>query len=108
MRIRFAIVDLKQSRPALSAITTVLPIGLGISLVKKGTTGEWTGGGMTKGEVMFLDSMTDQVIAAVYGDYSASFGGRFTSWGSVEDAFKKWGEQIDKVYVNLTTGKQPK
>jgi hypothetical protein len=105
VRIRFAITDLKQSRPALSAITTVLPVGLGISLVKKGATGEWSGGGLTKGEVMFLDSMTNEVVAAGYGDYSAKFGGRHTNWGSVEDAFKKWGRQITIVWMSLKTEK---
>jgi hypothetical protein len=37
-RLRFAIVDLKQSYPVLSGITSVLPIGLGISIIKKGAT----------------------------------------------------------------------
>ena len=101
VRIRFAITDLNQSRPALSIITTVVPVGLGISLVKKGAGGEWTGGGMTKAEVMFLDSMTNQVIGAGYGDYSASFGGRYTKWGQVDDAFKKWGHQIDLIWTAL-------
>jgi len=108
VRIKFAITDLKQSRPAVSVITTVVPIGLGISLVKKGATGEWTGGGLTKGEVMFLDSMTNEVIAAGYADYSASFGGRYTKWGQVEDAFKKWGHQIDLVWTALRTEKSLK
>jgi hypothetical protein len=103
-RIRFAIVDLKQSRPALSAITTVVPVGLAISLIKKGTTDEWTGGGMTKGEVLFLDSMTNEVIAAAYGDYSAQFTERFSKWGSVEDAFAKWGTQIDNALTALKAG----
>lgn len=35
VRFRFAIVDLKQSRPGLSAVTSVIPVGLGISLVKE-------------------------------------------------------------------------
>ena len=104
-RVRFAIVDLKQSSPTMSVITTVLPIGLGISLVKKGVSDEWTGGGLTKGEVMFIDSETNQLIAAGYGDYSAQFTERFTKWGSVEDAFNKWGVQIDKALTALKTGK---
>jgi Flp pilus assembly CpaF family ATPase len=58
-RIKFAITDLKQSRPAVSAITTVIPVGLAISLVKKGAADEWTGGGLTKAEVMIYDSMTE-------------------------------------------------
>ena len=104
-RVRFAIVDLKQSRPVLSGVTSVIPIGLGISLIKKGATGEWTGGGMTKGEVMVLDSTTNQAIAAGYGDYSAKFAERFTKWGSVEDAFKHWGEMVA---ARLTDMKKPR
>lgn len=38
LRIRFAITDLKQSYPGLSAITTVVPVGLSISILKKGAT----------------------------------------------------------------------
>lgn len=103
-RVRFAIVDLKQSSPTMSAITSVVPVGLAISLVKKGTSDEWTGAGMTKGEVMILDSQTNEVIGAGYGDYSAQFSQRFTKWGSVEDAFKKWGGQIDKVLTAIKKG----
>jgi hypothetical protein len=103
-RVRFAITDLEQSRPAVSVITSVVPVGLAISLVKKGATDEWTGGGLTKGEVMLLDSQTSEVIVAAYGDYSAQFSQRFTKWGSVEDAFKKWGEQIDKTLTAMKNG----
>ena len=104
-RIKFAISDLKQSRPGVGVITTVLPVGLGINLVKKGATGEWSGAGLTKGEVMIFDSMTNEVLAAGYGDYSAKFTERYTKWGSVEEAFKKWGRQITTVYTKLTTEK---
>jgi hypothetical protein len=103
-RVRFAISDLKQSSPAMSAVTSVVPVGLAFSLVKKGTSDEWAGGGLTKGEVMILDSQTNQVIAAGYGDYSAQFSQRFTTWGSVEDAFKKWGEGINKTLTEIKTG----
>jgi len=104
IRVRFAITDLKQSRPVLSAVTTVVPVGLAISLVKKGVSDDWTGGGMTKAEVMFLDSMTGEILGAAYGDYSATFGERYTKWGEVEDAFKKWGMQIDNAWASLQAG----
>lgn len=105
-RIRFAITDLKQSRPAVSAITTVIPVGLAISLVKKGAADEWTGGGLTKAEVMIHDSMTNEVIAAGYADYSAGFTERFTKWGSVEEAFKHWGERIVQTLEAMKMGKK--
>ena len=91
LRIKTAIVDLKQSNPGLSAVTTVVPVGLAISLVKKGTTGSYAGGGFTKAEAIAMDSMTNEVLAVGHADYSAAFTERFSSWGSVEEAFKKWG-----------------
>jgi len=108
IRIKFAITDLKQSNPAESVVTTVLPVGAAISLVEKGATGEWTGGGLTQGEVIFLDSMTNKPIAAGYGELAASFGERFTKWGEVEDAFKQWGERIDKSWTSLRARKSLK
>jgi hypothetical protein len=71
--------------------TSVVPIGLGISLIKKGATGSWTGSGATQGEVMALDSQTNEVIAVAYDQYTAGFTERFTKWGSGDDAFKYWG-----------------
>jgi hypothetical protein len=105
-RVRFAIVDLKQSRPVVSAITSVMPVGLGISLVRKGATDEWTGGGLTKGESLIYDSTTNEVSAAGYGDYSAGFTERFTKWGQVEEAFKRWGGMITTVLEDLKAGKK--
>jgi Protein of unknown function (DUF3313) len=94
VRVRSAVTDLKQSRPALSAVTSVLPIGIGVSLVKKGTTGSWTGSGSTSAEFMAMDSMTSDVIAVAQDERSAGFTERFSKWGSSEEAFKFWAERI--------------
>jgi hypothetical protein len=103
LRLRFAITDLKQSRPVLSAVTSVVPVGLGISLVKKGATGSWAGSGATSVELMALDSMTNDVIAVAQDDKSAGFTERFTKWGSTEDAFKFWAERI-KQFIDKAHG----
>ena len=105
LRIRFAITDLKQSRPVLSAITSVVPVGLGISLVKKGASGSWSGSGATTAEFMALDSMTNDVIAAAQDDKSAGFTERFSKWGSTEDAFKFWADRI-KLFLDQAHGKK--
>jgi hypothetical protein len=94
VRIRTAITDLKQSRPVLSGVTSVVPIGIGLSLVKKGATGSWTGSGVTGAELMILDSMTNDVIAVAKDERSAGFTERFSKWGSAEEAFKFWAERI--------------
>ena len=106
LRLRFAITDLKQSRPVLSAVTSVVPIGLGISLVKKGATGSWSGSGATSAEVMALDSMTSDVIAVAQDDKSAGFTERFSKWGSTEEAFKFWAERL-KLFIDNAHGMKP-
>ena len=105
VRIRIAITDLKQSRPALSAITTVIPVGLAISVIKRGVGGSWTGSGATGAEFMALDSMTNEVIAVGQDERKAGFEARFTKWGSAEEAFKFWGERI-KLFMDQAHGKK--
>lgn len=97
LRFRFAIVDLKQSNPAKSAVTSVLPVGLGISLIKKGATDSWSGSGSTTCQFMVLDSTTNEVIVVAEDDYKAGFTERFSKWGSAEEAFKYWGKRIRKI-----------
>jgi hypothetical protein len=100
-RIKFAITDLSPSRPAVSAVSSVVPAAIGINIIEKAVTGEWAGSGMTKAEVLVLDSMTNEVIAAGYGNYSATMTGRYTKWGQVEDAFKHWAADLSKTWDNL-------
>lgn len=104
-RLRMAIVGLKQSQPVLSGIATVTPIGLGISIIKRGTTGAWSGAGATEAEAMLLNSQTNEVLAAGYLEYTAGFTERFTKWGSVEEAFEYWAEAGRRALHALQTGK---
>jgi hypothetical protein len=87
----------------LSAVTTVVPIGLGISLIKKGATGAWTGSGATGAELMAIDSMSGDVIAVAQDKKTAGFTERFSKWGSAEDAFKFWGERL-KLFLDQAHG----
>jgi hypothetical protein len=103
LRIRFAITDLKQSNPALSGISSVIPVGLAVSIVKKGATDSWAGSGATSADMMALDSLTNDVIAVAQDDKTAGFTERFSKWGSAEDAFKFWAERV-KLYLDQARG----
>ena len=103
-RIRFAITNIQPSRPGVSAVTSVVPVGLGVSLIKKGATGGWTGSGETGGEVIILDSMTNEVIALASDNRAAGFDERFSKWGSASDAFKFWSERLITTITNLKKG----
>ncbi|NCC26078.1 MAG: DUF3313 family protein, partial [Deltaproteobacteria bacterium] len=59
----------------------------------------------TKVEVMALDSMTNEVIAAAQDEKKAEFEDRFSKWGSTEEAFSYWAERI-KHLLDLVHGKK--
>ncbi|MEN6466849.1 MAG: DUF3313 domain-containing protein [Syntrophaceae bacterium] len=96
VRFRVAITNLEQSRPVLSGLTTVIPIGLGISILKRGVAGSWSGSGATGMAFMALDSTTNEVVAVAEDYQSAGFTERFSKWGSAEEAFKFWAERLRK------------
>ena len=93
-RIRFAITNIKPSKPGVSTVTSIVPVGLGISLVKKGATGGWSGAGETGAEMMVLDTTTNEVIYMAVDQQSAAFTERFSQFGSANDAFKFWSERV--------------
>ncbi|MGD8298520.1 MAG: DUF3313 family protein, partial [Desulfobacterales bacterium] len=91
--------------PVLSGVTSVVPVGLAINIVKKGATGSWTGSGATTAEMMVLDSVSHEVLAAGEDDATAGFTERFSKWGSVDEAFEFWGERLTKRLVKFTKRK---
>ncbi|MEN6463559.1 MAG: DUF3313 domain-containing protein [Syntrophaceae bacterium] len=101
--LRPAITNLEQSRPVLSGVTSVVPIGLGISIIKRGAAGSWTGSGETGMAMMAVDSMTNDVVAAAEDRQHAGFTERFSKYGSAEDAFKFWADRLRK-FMDETHG----
>jgi len=102
-RLRIAITNVKKSKPGRSAVSTILPIGLGISLIRKGATGTWSGAGATSAEFMALDSMSDDVIAVAADEQAAAFSDRFTGLGAAKEAFKFWAGRI-RAFMDTASG----
>lgn len=104
-RVRFAITNVQPSRPGVSAVTSVIPVGLGVSLVKKGATGGWVGSGETAAELMILDTTTNEVVAMGAIKRAAEFDERFSKWGSAKEAFKFWSERLVKTIIDVRSEK---
>ena len=107
MRVRVAITKLKPSKPGSATMTTVMPVGLAFSLVKKGATGEYTGVGSTGIEVEVLDSLTNERIGAAV-DYKP--GGKmsgFEKWSASKEAFEFWTGRL-KTFLDEVHGIAPK
>jgi len=100
-RLRIAITGIKQSKPVASAVSSLLPIGLAVSLVKKGATGSWSGSGATSAEFAVLDSVTNDVILVAVDERTAGFTERFSKWGSAQEAFKFWAGRIAAFIDNI-------
>jgi hypothetical protein len=106
LRLRVAITDVEFAKPGLNTISTVIPVGLAVSLIKKGVTGEHTAVGSASMEMEALDSLTNQRIAAA-ADYHA--GGKFSGYtktGSAEAAFEFWAKRL-RTFLDEAHGKQP-
>ena len=103
MRVRVAITDLEPSSPVGGTMSTVIPVGLAASLVKKGTTGEYLGVGSATMEAEFLDSESNERIGAVI---DKDPGGKLDvgKLAPARSAFKFWAERL-RAFMDETHGK---
>jgi len=98
LRIRTAITGLKPNEPVTGTVSTIIPVGLIISGIKKATTGTHIGMGEAGGEAELLDSQTGEVLGA--GIDTRATGKKYridqniTKWGQVEDITKVWAEEL--------------
>jgi hypothetical protein len=97
MRLRVALTNLNPNNPVTGTITTIVPVGLLASAVKKGATGEHIGMGEVSFEGEILDSQSGEILAAVM---DAESGKKYkirksvSKWGHTIDVFNKWAQRL--------------
>jgi hypothetical protein len=97
LRIRPAITDVVECNPTLNTLSTIMPLGLTISTIKKSITGSHAnvGGATLEGEL--VDSLTNERLAAgidtKMGEKYKIFQG-MSKWGHAEDAFQSWAKWL--------------
>ena len=110
LRIRIALTNIHPSNPGTAAVTSVVPVGIGVSVVKKGASGGWVGSGQTATECVVIDTETNEVLGLAVDQRKAEFEQRFSKWGSANDAFKFWAARLaisfDREFKGV--GKAPK
>lgn len=104
LRVRLAITDIETSNPAMSGVTTVLPVGLAISVAKKAATGSYTGVGGASMEVEFLDSMSNERLAAAIDTFNGSKMSGFSKLGATKEAFEFWAKRL-RITLDKAHGK---
>jgi len=94
MRVRVAVTQLTPGKPGKSAMTTIMPIGLAFSFVKKGASGSYPGVGKTGIEAEILDSLSNERIAAAVDQQTGSKLTGMSKWGSAKEAFEFWAGRL--------------
>jgi hypothetical protein len=94
MRIKVAITELEPNNPVVSGVTTIVPVGLAVSFVKKGVTGEHTGVGETGMEFDLLDSETNERLAAAVDLHPGGKLKGVSKWGAAHEAFEFWAQRL--------------
>lgn len=96
MRLRVAVTEVKPSKPIRNMISSVLPIGLALSTLKRMVFGTHLSVGEASIEAEVVDSMTgERLAAAVDRRAGRKWGaGNFSSWGDVDAAFEYWAEVL--------------
>lgn len=99
LRARFAITEVDSAIPGVSTITSVMPVGIAISLVKKGATGEHMNVGGAAMEAEILDAQTNDRVAVLIDDrkgtkYKIQDG--MTKWGYTKEVFGTWAKLFRK------------
>ncbi len=106
MRIQFAIIDADSSKPVRNVLSSIMPIGIGLSLVKYAATGKQSGVGDITGEVKITDAMTGTLLGAAL---DSRVGGKdpkgiVDTWYNADQALLYWAKQVRYVMCNERGG----
>jgi len=96
LKIETAISEADKSNPTMDFISTLMPIGLGISLIKDAATGKPLNVGEISGEFKITDATTGELIAAAVDRRvgGKTFKGMFSSWGDANSAMEYWAIKL--------------
>lgn len=107
LRLVPAITHVAPGSPVAGTVTTVVPVGLAASLVKKGVTGSHIGMAGAELEAVLMDAMTNRVLAAVI---IIGTGEKYkitksvSEWGQVEAMFDAWTGNLT-TRLNMLSGR---
>ncbi len=106
MRIKVAIIDADSSKPVRNVLSSVMPIGIGLSLVKYAATGKPSGVGEITGEIRITDAGTGDLLAAALDRRvgGKSMKGIWDTWYNADSALKYWAERTAYVLCKDSGG----
>lgn len=96
LRIQAALTDARRASPVRHIVSSVLPVGLAVSLAKDAVTGKPTGVGEAALEIRGLDAMTGEILAEAADRRvgGMSLKGATDSWAGVDEALRYWARRV--------------
>ena len=96
MRIQEAIIDADSAKPVRNTLSTLMPIGMGISLIKYSATGKQSGVGEITVQMKITDASTGELLGAAL---DRRVGGKeiselWSSWRNADDALQFWAKRL--------------
>jgi len=107
MRLRIAVTEAKGSMVVMDTLSTVMPIGLAISAVKRVALGTHSAVGKAGAEMELLDSVSGERLAAAVDERAGRkitlrFD-KFSRYHTVEGAFDYWTERLQERLAEMRT-----
>jgi hypothetical protein len=108
LRIQTAVLRADKSGPVRDLLSSVIPIGMGVSILKDFATGKPLGVGEVSAEMKITDAQTGDLLAAavdrrVGGKNPA---GMFNTWADANDAMEYWAKRLGYVLCNERGGNE--
>jgi hypothetical protein len=94
LRIRTAITDVDPGSPVGGAVSTVVPVGATISIIKKATTGSNMAVGRASMEIELVDSLSGVRLAAAIDRREGGKKVVSGKWTAIEEAFEYWAHKL--------------
>jgi hypothetical protein len=94
LRIRTAITDVEPGSPVKGAATSIVPVGMAISAIKKSTTGSNMAVGRASMEIELVDSLSGARLAAAIDRREGGKQVVSGKWSAIEEAFNYWAQKL--------------
>ena len=106
LRVQMAIVDADSSKPVRNTLSTIVPVGMALSLVKYTATGKQAGVGEITMQIKITDAGTGELIGAAL---DRRVGGKelsklWSSWHNADDALQYWAKRLSFTLCDMRGG----
>ncbi len=106
LRIKMAIVNADSAKPVRNTFSTLIPVGMGLSIVKYAATGKQVGVGEITMQMKITDASTGELLGAAL---DRRVGGKelsklWSSWNNADDALKYWAKRLSFTLCEMRGG----